>query len=440
VTFGAITTTGGQALYRAPLREGGFGSALRVVGQGDFVEGGQLGPFVPQVLDRDTTGRLAFQTAPPGGSGSTVDAVTYLGQPGTPPARVAGPGDQLPILPPVVAVVPHLALAGHERVVHEIDGPALLVSRPTPAPVSPRHPINGIQQTDAFQTTLLAGAGLPSPDGGFYTWEPYLLPDPPPFPPPPVAPAPEVRSTPAPAAHTMLTTDRLASDGGHLVAWMTQTSNNPQEIVLFDLDVNRPPVARAFFPLVVECTGPSGAAVTLDGSASFDPEGGPITLEWSGPFGTATGPQPIVSLPFGTSTITLTVSDAEGGTSTSTVDVLVRDTVAPILTLAALPPAIWPHNGRLVNVFVVLSANDRCDPNPTVTLTGIDIIDKKAGDPAQDIAGAAFGTDDRTFLVRATRAAGGDGRTYIAHYTVTDASGNSTSAGVSVLVPLNRKP
>jgi hypothetical protein len=94
----------------------------------------------------------------------------------------------------------------------------------------------------------------------------------------------------------------------------------------------------------------------------------------------------------------------------------------------------------MVTVLVNLATRDVCDPAPAVALTGIDIIDKKPGDPAQDIADAAYGTDDRTFQVRATRAAGGDGRTYTASYTVTDASGNSSSASASILVPLNRKP
>lgn len=439
VTFGAITESGGQALYRAPLREGGFGSAARVIGERDFVEGGQLGPFVPQILDGDATGRLAFQTPAPGGPGSTVDAATYLQEPGAPTVRVTGPGDQLPVAGAVHAVVPHLAVAGNDRLVHEVAGPTLVASRPAPTPFSPGHAIPGAHQAGAFQTTILAGAGLPSPDGGSYLPRPYLYPDPPPPPSRPIRPSPNVRRPPAPAMTTHVTTDRLASDGDHLVAWTTGTTNNPQEIILFDLNVNQPPVARSDTPRVVECSGPEGAAVTLDGSSSFDPEGGPVTLEWSGPFGTVTGPRPIVSLPFGTTTINLTASDEQGASATTTVDVLVRDSVAPAVSAAAAPAVIWPHNGRMVAVSVLLSARDLCDPNPIVVLTGVGITDKKPGDPSADIAGADVGTDDRIFQVRATRYGAGDGRTYTATYQVTDRSGNSATAVASVVVPINRR-
>jgi hypothetical protein len=444
VTFGAITATGGQALYRAPLREGGFATAVRVIGQGDAAESGPLGPFVPQVFDLDVTGRFAFQ-APPGGSGASADAVTTLREPGSQAVRIAAPGDEFPGIGTVDAVVPHLALAGNERLVHEIAGPSLLARWPVPAPALAGQGTPGTRQAGEFRTVLLAGAGLPSPDGGIYRYQPYLLPDPPPFPPAPIAPGPHdaaessPRRAPVPAATTMATINRLASDGDHLIAWMAGTSRNPQEIILFDLNANQPPAARAGTSQVVECAAPSGTSVTLDGTASFDPEGGPITFEWSGPFGTATGPRPTVSLPLGATTITLTVSDAQGATSTASVNIVVRDTLAPTLSVQALPALLWPHNGRMVTVVVLVESRDLCDPAPAVTLTGIDITDRKPGDPAQDIADAAYGTDDRIFQVRATRAAGGDGRTYTANYVVTDASGNTASAAASILVPLNRK-
>ena len=445
VTFGAITATGGQALYRAPLREGGYATAVRVIGQGDAAEGGPLGPFVPQAFDLDETGRFAFQ-APPGGSGASADSLTTLRSPGSPDVRIAAPGEELPGIGTVDAVVPHLALAANERLVHEIAGPSLLARWPMPIPALSGQGSPGARQAGEFRTVVLAGAGLPSPDGGIYAYQPYLLPDPPPFPPPPIAPGPRdagdrsLRPAPVPASTTLATINRLASDGDHLLAWMAGTSMNPQEIILFDLNANQPPAARAGAAQVVECAGPSGTAVTLDGSDSFDPEGGPITFEWSGPFGTATGPRPTVTLPLGTTTIALTVADEQGATSTSTVDVVVRDTAAPTLSVQALPSLLWPHNGRMVTIGVAVESRDLCDPAPAVTLTGIDITDKKPGDPAQDIADAAYGTDDRTFQVRATRAAGGDGRIYTAHYVVTDATGNTASAAASILVPLSRKP
>src|SRR5262249_25475838 len=72
VEFEAVTASGGQAIYRAPLSLGGVASAVRLVGQGDAVEGGVLSSLVLQTMDRDASGRLAFQTPVPGGSGSPL--------------------------------------------------------------------------------------------------------------------------------------------------------------------------------------------------------------------------------------------------------------------------------------------------------------------------------------------------------------------------------
>jgi hypothetical protein len=54
---------------------------------------------------------------------------------------------------------------------------------------------------------------------------------------------------------------------------------------------------------------------------------------------------------------------------------------------------------------------------------------------AGDIAGAAFGTDDRTFEVRARRSGGGTGRIYTVTYRATDTvTGLSTLASTTIVV------
>ena len=91
---------------------------------------------------------------------------------------------------------------------------------------------------------------------------------------------------------------------------------------------NSPPLANAGPDQIVFCTSLSGTAVTLDGSASDDPDGDPLTYTWTGPFpeggGTATGVNPVITLPLGTSTITLVVNDGTVDSDPDTVDVTVR--------------------------------------------------------------------------------------------------------------------
>src|SRR5262249_32298802 len=145
VEFEAVTASGGQAIYRAPLSPGGVASAVRLVGQGDAVEGGVLSSLVLQTMDRDASGRLAFQTPVPGGSGSPLQAVTYLQAQGGAARRVVGPGDALTGAAPVTVVAPHVAFAGNGRLVHEVEGPWLVVS--------------SAAASGAFETAVLAGPG-----------------------------------------------------------------------------------------------------------------------------------------------------------------------------------------------------------------------------------------------------------------------------------------
>lgn len=101
--------------------------------------------------------------------------------------------------------------------------------------------------------------------------------------------------------------------------------------------LNRPPVASAGPDQVVEATSPADAVVTLDGSASSDPDSDALTFTWTGPFGQRTGASISVTLPLGMHTITLTVDDRYGGTAADTVTVTVRDTIAP--TVATTSPS-----------------------------------------------------------------------------------------------------
>ncbi|MBC8549579.1 MAG: hypothetical protein H8D23_08000 [Candidatus Brocadiales bacterium] len=147
------------------------------------------------------------------------------------------------------------------------------------------------------------------------------------------------------------------------------TTSNSYEV--YKYSDNQPPVADAGPDQTVECTSPSGASVTLDGSGSTDPDEDSLTYTWDGPFGMTTGVSPTVNMPMNTSptiaNVTLTVSD---GTETDTDDVFitVQDTTAPKVRAKL--------KKKKKGCFrVEFSATDICDADPTVValLNGVSV-------------------------------------------------------------------
>lgn len=198
--------------------------------------------------------------------------------------------------------------------------------------------------------------------------------------------------------------------------------------------LNDQPVANAGSDQVLECCAPGGNPVTLDGSASSDPDGDSLTYVWTDGDGQVVGSEATVelTLPRGSDTFTLTVTDPYGLSSSATTHVTVEDTVAPAFSVTMTPSVIWPPDNKLKTVSATIQASDACDASPRVELMSIASNEPLA---ASDIQGAAFGTDDRTFQLRATRAGKGSGRIYTITYRVTDAAGNSTVQVVQVVVP-----
>jgi hypothetical protein len=199
------------------------------------------------------------------------------------------------------------------------------------------------------------------------------------------------------------------------------------------------PVADAGPDRTVECSGPGGAEVTLDGSGSTDPNDDPLTFTWTGPFGTMAGETVYPYLPLGTHTITLTVDDGEGHTDSDTVDVTVTDSTPPALSVSLSPNTLWPPNHKLVSVAASIQVTDTCDDSPNVEL--VSIVSNEAdngpgdGNTDDDIQGAGYGTDDRAFSLRAERAGTGDGRLYTVTYRAGDGEGNTAGQSAEVRVP-----
>lgn len=105
----------------------------------------------------------------------------------------------------------------------------------------------------------------------------------------------------------------------------------------------------------------------------------------------------------------------------------------PVIAVAPSPEMLWPPNNKMRTVSVAIEASSPAG-NPT-TVELVSIVSNEPGGAA-DVAGAAFGTDDRTFQLRATRLGGGGGRVYTVTYRVTDTvTGGTTTATATVVVP-----
>jgi hypothetical protein len=138
---------------------------------------------------------------------------------------------------------------------------------------------------------------------------------------------------------------------------------------------NRPPVCDANGPYLAECQGAT-TDVTLDGSASFDPDGDPLSFDWSGGFegGTAIGVNPTVAFPgTGSFDVDLEVSDGML-TATCNAPVTVVDTTAPDVTAALIRlNGDDDDDGRFR---VEFDCTDVCDASPSITsatLNGIPV-------------------------------------------------------------------
>lgn len=163
---------------------------------------------------------------------------------------------------------------------------------------------------------------------------------------------------------------------GMRTAMLTITDNapgSPHLISLSGTGLNSPPFANTGTDQTVECMGPKGTPVTLNGSGSGDPDGDSLTFLWTDSQGRIVGNSAIVSTmaQMGMQTYTLTVTDPAGLSAMAQTHVTVRDTTPPVLTLTkstikvVLPTAT--ATGALVNLSGIASATDICDPNPTIT-------------------------------------------------------------------------
>jgi hypothetical protein len=129
-----------------------------------------------------------------------------------------------------------------------------------------------------------------------------------------------------------------------------------------------------------------------------------------------------------TYTLVVTCRDTAGNAASAAVAVVVPpDTKAPVIeSVTATPNAIWPPNGKMVNVNVAVSANDDVDALPQCALKSVVV---SGGDAADGIVTGAF-----TASVRAEKNGDGTDRVYTLKVACRDAAGNTSWGSASVTV------
>ena len=210
-------------------------------------------------------------------------------------------------------------------------------------------------------------------------------------------------------------------------------------------NTNNPPTANAD----VDQTVNENSAVTLNGSASADPDTDSLTFSWQQIAGTTVvlngsdTAAPTLSTPFvnpggGDLTFQLTVNDGYGGTTTDTVVIHVQNANDPPLVSAARPSigCLWPPNHAFVQV-AILGVTDP-NSNATITIDGVSQDEPTEGLGDGDTPIDAVINSDGTVLLRAERSGTGDGRVYHIRFTASDLEG-SASGRVTVCVPRNKE-
>jgi hypothetical protein len=201
---------------------------------------------------------------------------------------------------------------------------------------------------------------------------------------------------------------------------------------------NHPPVANAGADQTVACQAHGCASVTLNGSGSSDPDGDALSYVWTDQANNVVGTAAVVQLnvTVGVHSFNLTVTDTGGLTSTAATHVTVQDTTPPALSVALSPNYLWPPNHKLVQITASVATSDTCDANPKVQLVSITSSERNDSSDIEAIGGGqvAFGTDVRSFLLRAERNDSSNPRIYTVTYRATDGSGNATLSSAQVLV------
>ena len=198
-------------------------------------------------------------------------------------------------------VTDNLGAKATDTVTIEIDSPA------NQSPVANAGSDQTITDTDKNGTEqiTLNGSASADPDGTIqtYSWKEGTT---------------QIATGPTPAV-------TLAA-GSHTITLTVTDNEGLTDTDTVTVIVNQLPVAQAGMDQIVSDTDINGTEViTLNGSASADPDGAIQTYSWTeGAAQIAAGPNPTISLAVGTHTISLTVTDNHGASATDTVSIRIN--------------------------------------------------------------------------------------------------------------------
>jgi probable HAF family extracellular repeat protein len=222
-----------------------------------------------------------------------------------------------------------------------------------------------------------------------------------------------------------LTAAYFIDDYGHIAGTGLLQGEQIWFLMTMSSGQNHPPVANAGADQVLECNG-GFALVSLNGSASTDPDGDTLNYEWvEGNSALGSGASFSTSLSAGVHLITLRVSDPQGLSAENSVIVTIRDTTPPAITCPeplSVPVGVM-CSAVVPDFLAALVASDNCTPASALVKTQI---------PA---AGTSVGNGVHSVVVTVVDAAG-LGTTCTTTFTVADVTPPVVQAPTEVTRPM----
>src|SRR5262249_36390929 len=131
---------------------------------------------------------------------------------------------------------------------------------------------------------------------------------------------------------------------------------------------NHPPVANAGPNQAIACAGQNGTVVTLNGSASSDPDNDVLSFVWKDSNGNVVGTTAIAQGPVSPPPrpFPLPVTHPAAPTPPPPPKAPFKDTTAPSLPVSLPPNPLQPPNHKLVPIYAAVSASDACSANLAV--------------------------------------------------------------------------